>query len=233
MCKNTTNQLKKDDELTNTKWGLVRRGKKALDLVVTRYFFASFQNLANIESMENLRLSWDLFVLVFFGIVIAYSFIVGRNQTIKIIIASYMAILMADGLGNLFSAYVLPAAPSLQGEQGVQLLVLMKVFTYVLTIVLLTVKGAFSVEFATERSASSRILSNLMYGFLNAGLLVSTLLVYLTGGSFVLGNVKEGLYTNLYQESQFIQSIVDYYNVWFALPVVVIVVASLFAPHEE
>jgi hypothetical protein len=68
--------------------------------------------------MENLRLSWDLFIIVFFGVIIAYSFIIGRNQTLKIIIATYMAILTADGLGNLFQTYLLPTAPSLQGDAG-------------------------------------------------------------------------------------------------------------------
>ena len=129
--------------------------------------------------MENIRLSWDLFVLVFFGVVIAYSFIIGRNQTIKIIISSYMAVLTADGLGNLFETYALPVAPTLQGEAGLQALVLLKIFTFVLTIVLLAIRGGFRVDILPEQSVVTRILANLSFGFLNAGLMVSTLLGYL------------------------------------------------------
>lgn len=183
--------------------------------------------------MENIRLSWDLFVLVFFGVVIAYSFIIGRNQTIKILIATYMAALTADGLGNLFQTYVIPAAPTLQGEAGVQALVLLKIFVFVLTIVLVAIRGGFSVDLAPENSVVTRILANLSFGFLNAGLMVSTLLVYLTGGSFVMGTAHTSLQTNLYAQSQFIQTIVDHYDVWFALPALAILLVSFFQGQEE
>ncbi len=182
--------------------------------------------------MENIRLSWDLFIIVFFGIVIAYSFIIGRNQTLKVIIATYMAILSADGLGNLFETYLLPAAPTLQGEAGTQALILIKIFTFVLVIVLLAIKGGFRVDILPERSLVTRILANLTFGFLNAGLMVSTILVYLTGGSFVSGTLQAALSTTLYAESQFVQMMVNNYNVWFALPAVAIVFVSFFQRQE-
>lgn len=184
-------------------------------------------------AVDNIRLSWDLFILVFFGIVIAYSFIIGRNKTVKVIISTYMAILTADAIGNLLQTYLLPSAPALQGAMGDQALVLIKIFTFVLVIVLLAIKGGFNVDVAPERSVVTRILGNLSFGFLNAGLMVSTILVYLTGGSFVTGSIRAGFESNLYQESHFIQTIVDNYNIWFALPVLAIVIVSLFQQVEE
>ena len=169
---------------------------------------------------------------MFFGIVIAYSFIIGRNQTLKMIIAAYMAILTADGAGNLFQNYLLPAAPTLQGEAGDQALVLIKIFVFILVIVLLAIKGGFRVDILPETSIVTRLLSNLTFGFLNAGLMVSTILVYLTGGSFVTGTVQAAIETNLYQESQFVQMLIDNYNIWFALPAIAIVLVSFFEPRE-
>lgn len=183
--------------------------------------------------VENIRLSWDLFVLVFFGVVIAYSFIIGRNQTLKVIISTYIAILTADGIGNLIEIYLLPSAPSLQGEIADQAMVLVKIFTFVLVIVLLSIKGGFQVDMLPERSLGPRVLVNLSFGFLNAGLMVSAILVYLTGGSFVSGTLQAGFETNLYKESQFIQTIVDNYNVWFALPALGLVFLSLFQRKQE
>ncbi len=149
------------------------------------------------------------------------------------LISTYMAILTADGIGNLLQTYLLPTAPALQGEVGDQALVLIKIFTFVLTIVLLAIKGGFVVDVLPEQSVVTRILGNLSFGFLNAGLMVSTILVYLTGGSFVTGSIRAGFETNLYQESQFIKAIVDNYNIWFALPVLALVVVSLFNRTEE
>ncbi len=144
-----------------------------------------------------------------------------------------MAILTADAIGNLLQTYLLPSAPALQGAMGDQALVLIKIFTFVLVIVLLAIKGGFQVDVSPERSVVTRILGNLSFGFLNAGLMVSTILVYLTGGSFVTGSIRAGFESNLYQESHFIQTIVDNYNIWFALPVLAIVIVSLFQHVEE
>jgi hypothetical protein len=35
----------------------------------------------------NLTLSWDLFIIVFFALVVTYSFIIGRKESMKIIVS--------------------------------------------------------------------------------------------------------------------------------------------------
>ena len=181
----------------------------------------------------NILLSWDLFIIVFFGMVITYSLLIGRNATLKVIIATYMAILTADGLGNVFEQYLLPAAPSLAGQAGIQALVLLKITVFILVILLLVVKGGFRVDMPAENSMLVRVLSSTSFGFLNAGLIVCTLLVYLTGGSFVFGTLHSALETDLYRESELIQLMVDNYSIWFALPAVAVVFLSFVSPHTE
>lgn len=163
---------------------------------------------------------------------IAYSFIIGRNQTLKVIIASYMAVLVADGLGSLFEEFMVPASPLLQGATGEQVQVLLKIFIYVLVILLLTVRGGFRVDILPEKSVIVRILANLVFGFLNAGLLVNTILVYLIGGSFVQSYFNATLQSEIYQESQFVQIMLDHSNIWFALPAIAIVLVSFIEPRE-
>ena len=181
----------------------------------------------------DIRLSWDLFVLVFFGIVIAYSFIIGRNQTLKIIIASYMAILSADGIGNICKLYVFPGMPALQGAEADNALIILKIFVFVLGIVLIAIKGGFYVDIMFERSLVTRLLATLTFGFLNAGLIVSTMLVYISGASFVSGTLQIATQTNLYQESTFVKLMIDNYNIWFALPAIAVVLLSFFEPRQS
>jgi len=144
-----------------------------------------------------------------------------------------MAVLTADGLGSLFQNYLLPAAPSLEGEAGLQTLILLKMFIFVLVIVLLVIKGGYRVDLLPESSLVTRLLSNLSFGFLCAGLMISTLLVYLTGGSFVAGTLTTAAETNLYQESVLVQLLIDNYSIWFALPAIAIVMVSFFEPRES
>lgn len=144
-----------------------------------------------------------------------------------------MAILTADGLGNIFEQYLVPASPALAGDAGLQAMILLKIAVFVIVILLLAVKGGFHMDLLAERSLVLRILSNVAFGFLNAGLIVSTLLVYLTGGSFVAGTLHSALETTLYQESELVQMMVDNYSIWFALPAIAIVFLSFMAPHAD
>lgn len=145
-----------------------------------------------------------------------------------------MAILSADGLGNIFKQYIFPAMPSLQsGTEADTALIFLKIFVFVLAIVLIAIKGGFYVDIMFERSLVSRLLATLTFGFLNAGLIVSTILVYISGASFVTGSVNVVANTNLYKESQFVKLMIDNYNIWFALPAIAVVMISFFEPRQS
>lgn len=179
------------------------------------------------DLIGNYRLSWELLGIVFFGIIIAYSFIVGKDRTIKIILSAYVSILCADGLGNVLDRYILPAAPALQDGRQALALVFLKLFIFVVTIVLLTVRGGFEVKTGTEGSFISRIITTLCFGIFNGGLIVSTILVYISGASFINGSVEVATQTDIYQESAFIRLMIDNHNLWFALPALSFVFLSL------
>ena len=134
-----------------------------------------------------INLSWDLFVIVFFAVIIAYSFIIGRNQTLKIIIASYIAILTADGIGNLVRRYFVQGEATttvdLVNQEGG--LVVLKIFVFVLTIVLVATRGRFTMTMSRHSSSAINLILNLTYGILSAGLITSTILIYTSGASLV------------------------------------------------
>lgn len=188
-----------------------------------------------------LKLSWDLFVLVVFAVIIAYSFIIGKENTLKIIIGSYIAILAADGLGNLFKQYLLSNKQfvlflkflGLGGEDNT--MILMKILIFILAIVIISMKGSFEIQSGIVKHGPIGLITNLIFGFLSAGLVVSTLFVYVSGASFVAGNVTiaNNTLAAAYSESQMVKMMIDNYNFWFALPAVSFLVASLFHKKEQ
>ena len=171
-----------------------------------------------------LKLSLDLFVIVIFAVIIAYSFIIGKENTLKVIIGSYIAILAADGIGNLFKQYVLSSKQMVlflkffgfANED--KTMILIKVFVFILAIVILSMKGGFEVRTGTGHSGVLGIIVNLIFGFLSAGLVVSTLLIYVSGASFVSGNVSilNNTLAAAYSESKMVKLMIDNYNFWFA-----------------
>ena len=188
-----------------------------------------------------LKLSWDLFVIVVFAVIIAYSFIIGKENTIKVIIGSYIAILTADGLGNLFREHVLSSKQAvlflkffgLEGEDKTMILV--KVLVFIFAIVIIAMKGGFEVRSSFGQGGVIGLIVTLLFGFLSAGLVVSTLLIYASGASFVTGtvNISNNTLAAAYSQSNMIKMMIDNYNMWFALPAVAFLFSSLFNKKEQ
>jgi hypothetical protein len=178
--------------------------------------------------------TWDLFIIVFFAIIIAYSFIVGRNATLKIIIASYIAILTADGFGNLFDNFLLSEAKlmDLGVSLGPESLVVMKILTFVLVILLVTVRGSFFIAMDRERSLLLNIVTTGAFGFLSAGLIISTILVYVSGGVFV-GNATSAIGVDITTDSLLASMMTANHNIWFSLPAVAFVVMSFVGGEKD
>lgn len=178
--------------------------------------------------------TWDLFIVVFFAIIVAYSFIIGRDATLKIIISSYIAILAADGLGNLFNYFFLTDkfSPALFYTSNPDSLIILKILIFVCAIVLLTIRGQFVVTTGRESSWLIRLALTGSFGFLSAGLIVATILVYISGGSFLAeAPVQTGM--DIVSSSPLARLMTENYNLWFALPAIAFVLASLTGPNSK
>lgn len=184
-----------------------------------------------------LALSWNLFVLSIFIAVVAYSMIIGLNKTIKTVITSYLSLLAADGLGNLTQEYLLDSVNiikvlSIFGlEADSTTILVIKITIFLLCIVLLTIKGAFEVHMASERFPALNPFMTLVFGVLNSALIVSTGLIFAAGSSFIRANFVETNIADVYSTSSYVQLLVDYHSLWFALPVVIFIVWCL-VDHE-
>lgn len=200
-------------------------------------------------------LSWDLFLLAFFAVVIAYSFIIGKNQTLKVILGTYVAILCADGLGNIFAKYFVSSKAFLKflaffavaNEQ--QAIAVFKVIVLLVLVVIIAVKGLYHVETDEQGALSLRFMMVALLGVLSAGLMISTVLVFISGTSLIGGNVGTDLLASatggavstgiagspidknilqeVYNSSRLIRIMLDYANFWFFLPGVAFVVMSM------
>lgn len=185
-----------------------------------------------------INLTWDLFIIVFFLVIIAYSFVIGKNQTMKVILSSYVAILAADGVGNLVQTHVFGSADPLLDVLNIEAdnnaFVIMKISIFVILTVLLTIRGAFSIELFPDRSQVMSVLLNGAYGILSAGLIISTVLVYISGISiFNLTAVNpENPIMAIAQGSGLVRTMIENYSIWFSCPAVVFMISSLFGSEE-
>ncbi len=181
-----------------------------------------------------IALSWDLFIISIFTLIVAYSFIIGIDRTIKTVIATYLGLLTADGLVNIIDTHILINQKVIQGFQflGYQdpqgNLLMFKVIIFLAVVVILTIKGNFSVSLKSDRFKLYNPVFTGLFGVLNSGLIVSTLLLYLSGNSIIEPHYANTEVLGLYSNSHYVRILVDYYSFWFSLPVLLILFLSIW-----
>jgi len=184
-----------------------------------------------------INLTWDLFIIVFFSVIIAYTFIIGRNQSVKIIISSYIAILAADSIGNLLERYFMGEKPIIkiwEMPSEASSLIVLKIVIFIFTIVLITTRGKFQINMHNSQSLMVRMMMSLTYGVLSAGLITSTVFIYASGASLVQASsavMNEAILT-IYKQSQLVRLMINNYNIWFSLPAIAFVISSFFGNEE-
>lgn len=185
----------------------------------------------------HVTLTWDLIVVVFFAIVLAYSFIVGKNESVKIIIASYIAIVAVAAIGSLLDSL-------LGGSQDVTKLLgfgldantlsTVKLILFVAVIIFLAIRGGFEMEYAKEIDGPWEIALTAGFGFATAGLLLTALLTYIGAEPLLDPNLASApLLQPLLQESQLVGYMVQYQAVWFALPAVLLLVVGFVSQNKK
>ncbi len=175
----------------------------------------------------NLTLTWDLFIIVFFAIVVTYTFIIGKKESVKIIISSYIAIVAVQGLGNVlwrlneFSEYAL----GLVGlSMSLQILSWVKLVLFIAIVVFLAVRAGFDITYSREiPSVISACITGFL-GFATAGLLLSTVLTYVSGVPMLDPDLaKTAALSPIVQQSQLMQLMILNQDLWFAFPALALI----------
>lgn len=180
----------------------------------------------------NLTLSWDLFIIVFFALVITYSFIIGKKESVKIILSSYIAIVAVQGVGN-FAERILgfSQTQSMLGSVGIPLdagiTSIVKLTLFIIIVVFLAVRAGLHVQYARDGSVAVNMAMTGLCGFATAGLLLATLLTFIAGAPLLSMQVTAtpGLQTILNQ-STLMSLMIQNLDLWFTLPAAVLIAAG-------
>lgn len=169
----------------------------------------------------NIQLTWDLFIIVFTAVITAYSFIIGRRQTIKIIMSVYVAFLAADGLGYFIKETLGFRLPALAfGFDPINASIFTTLLLFIIFIVMLARHNSFDILIDDEDSGMAYFLTTSYTSILCALLMVACILFFLSGNSFTMleSATNPGLISSISVQSDIARWIVTYFHVWFFLP---------------
>ncbi|MEK7591514.1 MAG: hypothetical protein AAB489_04910 [Patescibacteria group bacterium] len=179
----------------------------------------------------NVTLTWDLFIIVFFAVIITYSFIIGRREAIKIIIATYIAIVAVQGIGNVLQRVLAEASDvllTLGISMEASLLSTFKLVLFIVIIIALAIKAGIAVTYEKEPGMPLNAALTGLFGFTTAGLLLSTMLTYTAGVPLLDKNLPAvASLSPIIQQSQLMQLMILNQDLWFSLPALALLVAGI------
>lgn len=141
--------------------------------------------------------------------------------------------LAANGLGNLIARYILLSEPVINvfATSPEENIVLFKIFVFLFITVILVLKGSFHVDMSRYFGLPIRIMTTTIFGVLSAGLIMSTILVFVASTAvdgILVQDITEAI--SIPYQSVMVQYLVTYYNFWFAAPAIAFVGISVLSP---
>lgn len=183
----------------------------------------------------NVTLSWDLLIILFVALVVAYSFIVGKDASVKIIVSTYISLVAVQALGNGAALLFNASSASVVGlSLSASTLAFSKLALFAAAVVFMAVRGGIDISINSSLGAAWDIALSAILGFSTAGLLLSSLVTYIAGKP-ILDTTLASADTigNMLLVSPLMRIIVDYQSGWFALPAVLLLIISLVESRNE
>lgn len=187
--------------------------------------------------MPALTVSWDLSIVVVFAIVMSFVFIIGKQQSVKIIIAAYIGIIAVQGIGNVLgrllgSSEIILQSIGMEGDTSI--LPLAKIFLFALCIIVFVLKSGIDLTFEHEGGIVINIIATALFGFAMSGLIVSTVLTYAAGSAILDSSLLTSpTVLPLLQESTLMQLMILNQDIWYTLPAFLIIVVGFLQSAED
>ncbi len=191
-------------------------------------------NIAN-ASIGDLPLSWDLVLTAAFIVLFAYNFILGQNSTLKLILSTYIAVLTSDAIATFIKQYFFDMSSGwnalTDSVYADNIFAITRLLLFLFAIVIFVVRGAFHIGVEKHDHWVARTAIHGVFAALSAGLFLSTVLIYLSGNSFVEGMLYSTS-ISIYNQSWFARMLIDHYQFWFSMPAMAFLITSFFFDPE-
>lgn len=184
-----------------------------------------------------LTLTWDLIVIIFFALIVAYSFIVGKDQAVKIIISSYISIVAIQAIGNILGLLSVQSSATMNllgFGLSANIISIIKMVLFVVMIIFMAIRGGFEMSYEKEIGGIWEPIITGAFGFATAGLLLTALLTYVAAKPLLDAALSSAtLLQPLLTGSTLVHYMVDYQNIWFALPAILLLGVGLVTSWEK
>ena len=181
--------------------------------------------------MPHLTLNWDLSIVVFFAVAMSYGFLIGRDRSMTMLVAMYIAIFATEGIGKIWLRLVGSNRAILHSigiPVDLRVLSLAKIFVFAICLLIFLTRSGIELTHGKETRKIISIIHAALLGFSSAGLAMVTVLAYGAGGSIANSSVVSSPFLSpIVGSSILLQLLTQNPDLWFTLPALLIITLGL------
>jgi hypothetical protein len=182
-----------------------------------------------------IQLSWDIVFVAVFIIILSIAFIRPQKFTLRLLLGTYISLIVAESVAFFLEKIILPVAPTLQewvSERAILVFTSTRLLFFVVAIILFLVRGHYHIEHKKRDHWLARSIIHLIFAILTSLLLSISFFAFLSGNS-IIDAVLDGFLPNAWFDgSLLVEPMLHIFGVWLALPAVGMLIASIFTPKE-
>lgn len=184
----------------------------------------------------NLSLSWDIALIAFAGIVLTYNLIIGKHQSVRVIIGTYISIIASQGIGNVIQRLAPTSIRTFVLIPGVGMNIsvigIVKIVLLLALVIGFAIRSGIEINYAKQTGTTMSMILSALFGLATAGLLAAGILTFATGGGILDGQaVRWSQLAPIASGSQLLLLLVLNREIFFTLPALLILAAGFL--HKD
>lgn len=182
----------------------------------------------------DITLSWDLVLTVFIVIVVAMSYLLGKHQCVKLVLAAYVSMVTVQGVAAIFgraSTDWNTLEKSLAVNVDDPIFSTAKLLLFVLVTVLIALRGGISVSYEKEALTVTNVIAAGALGLATAGLMLVTVVTFIADVPLLSPALSlSPILSPLANQSWILWSVTSFQDLFFTVPAVLVLVIGF---HDQ
>lgn len=177
-----------------------------------------------------ITLTWDLLLIVLMTLVTTYSYILGREESVRIIIATFLSLSIVLLIRSIVSGAFttnLPLLPQVSDDQLSLIILASECLLFLGLLLMFCLKSGIDIHYKPKFSGWIDIVSTGILGLSSSFLLIAAILSFVTGIPPFAEHFKESsIIISLMQQSTILWLICSYRDLFIALPPILLLVGG-------
>lgn len=182
-----------------------------------------------------IELSWDIVFVAFLIVAFGALFLRSHKFGVRLLLGTYLSLILAEGLSFFIENIILPAAPTLQNwvsEQEILVFMILRLMIFGAGIVLFLARDHYKIEHKAHDHWLARTIIHILFTGIISLLIVGSIFAFLSGNSVIEATLSSFAPNAWFDESLFITPVLQLFGLWLVLPALGIVVISIIGPRD-